>query len=193
MQVNTTGNNPNLGTSLETLSGYSTGAKMKYRATVTATDDAGNSATQIIVVRVSDVGGADDDTATGTGTGTGTGTVDNVAPVFTSPDTYTVNEGVTAIGTVTAFDYGEVTYTIGDTTSPVQLAGVKPVLQITLAGVLSFSSAPDFDVQVPDALQTDSFTNTYSASGATVFVSKETLSAYQTGATDGFRSKSYGY
>ena len=37
---------------------------MKYRATVTATDDACNAATQIIVVRVSDVGGADDDTAT---------------------------------------------------------------------------------------------------------------------------------
>ena len=66
VQVNTTGNNPNLGTSLETLSGYRTGATMDFTATVTVTDASGNTATQNITVKVSDVGGYDDDTATGT-------------------------------------------------------------------------------------------------------------------------------
>ena len=89
VQVNTTGNNPNLGTSLETLSGYRTGATMDFTATVTVTDASGNTATQILLL-VSDVGGYDDDTATGTETGTGTGTIDTIAPVFTSPNRFDV-------------------------------------------------------------------------------------------------------
>ena len=144
VQVNTTGNNPNLGTSLETLSGYRTGATMDFTATVTVTDASGNTSTQNITVKVSDVGGVDDDTATGTGTGTGTGTIDTIAPVFTSSNRFDVVEGVTDIGTVTATDYGTVTFTIGATEAlHDQLPGfIEPVLQITSAGALSFSSPP---------------------------------------------------
>ena len=189
IQVNTTGNNPNLDTSLETLAGYETGATMNFTATVTVTDASGNTTTQNITVQVSDVGGVDDDTATGTGTGTGTGTIDSIAPVFTSADTYTVNEGVRAIGRVTASDYGTVTFSIGDTTSPAQLDGVIPVLKLSINGALSFSSPPDFDLQVPDALDTISYVNTASETGKTVFVSKETLSAYKSGATMDFTAR----
>ena len=96
---------------IDSLSGYTTGATMDFTATVTATDASGNAATQDITVQVRDVGGVDDDTGTGTGTatgiGTGTGTTGtgstvNTRPQFTSSDTFVVNENVTTIGTVTS-------------------------------------------------------------------------------------------
>ena len=47
---------------------------MDFTATVTATDASGNAATQVITVKVRDVGGIDDNPNTGTGTGTATNT-----------------------------------------------------------------------------------------------------------------------
>ena len=186
IQVNTTGNNPNLGTSLETLSGYQTGATMDFTATVTVTDASGNTTTQNITVQVSDVGGVDDDTATGTGTGTGTGTVDVTAPVFTSSNRFDVPENVTAIGTVTATDYGTVTFAIGATEAlHNQIAGfVSPVLQITSAGALTFSSPPDYDLQVTDQVIQVNTTGPNPNLGTSL----ETYSGYQTGAVMKFRA-----
>ena len=145
-----------------TLSGYTTGATMDFTATVTATDASGNVATQDITVQVRDVGGVDDDASTGTGTGTGAGTgtatdtigtPNNTYPLFTSSDTFVVDENVTEIGTVTATiddapNTVTVTYTIGATTGPtIQGNRAQSQLQITSDGQLSFDIAPDYDLQ----------------------------------------------
>ena len=86
-----------------------------YTATVTATDGT-NSTTQNITVSVNNVN-------------------DN-SPSFTSNATFTADENQTAIGTVTATDADgdDVTFTVSGSE-----------LAITSAGVLTFSSAPDYE------------------------------------------------
>jgi hypothetical protein len=149
---------------IESLSGYETGATMDFTATVTASDVTGNITTQDITVKVRDVGGVDDDKGTGTGTGTGeatgTGTTGvgsnlNTRPQFTSSDTFVVDENITEIGTVVATVPANgitITYTIGATTAPAYVNNerAQSQLQITSGGVLSFDIAPDYDLQVPD-------------------------------------------
>ena len=194
--------------STKTLSGYETGATMDFTATVTATDSSGNTTTQDITVSVRDVGGVDDDTGTGTGTGTGVGTgtlADGVVeiPQFISQDTFVVNEGVTAIGLVTAtIPAGggtdvTMTYTIGDTTGPATLgnqAASKLVLrtQNGKSAHLNFDRAPDYDSQVPDTTLWDTSlrnANCPQTNGSEICYETErakTLSGYETGATMDF-------
>ncbi|MDA8605111.1 DUF5011 domain-containing protein, partial [Gammaproteobacteria bacterium] len=112
--------------------------------------------------------------------------VDTTAPVFTSQETYIVDEGVTAIGLVTATDLAEVTYTIGETTGPtIMVNGVPSKLVLRTqngkSAHLNFDRAPDYDVQVPDVqlyAPADLF--------GTVTKSTMTLSGYETGATMDF-------
>ena len=98
-------------------------------------------------------------------TGTATRTVnvtDTTSPNFTSSSTFVVDENVTAIGNVTAIDNccnatdsESITFTIGATTGPaIQGDQAASQLQITSDGALSFDIAPDYDLQVPDALLT---------------------------------------
>jgi hypothetical protein len=75
---------------------------------------------------------------------------DTVAPVFTSPSTFIVDEGTTAVGTVTATDLATpVTFTISGTD-----------LAITSAGVLTFVVAADYEAQstTPETLPYDGST-----------------------------------
>ena len=88
-----------------------------YSATVTASDGT-NSTDQSIIVTVTDV--------------------DDVAPVFSSSASFSAAENQTAIGTVTATDTD--TDSISFTVSGSELS-------ITSVGVLTFSSAPDYDTQ----------------------------------------------
>ena len=89
--------------------------KTSYTATVTASDGI-NSITQDIAVNVTNV--------------------NDIAPVFTSNATFSVAENQTAIGTVAATDAeGDVvTFTVSGSE-----------LAITPAGVLNFTSAPDYE------------------------------------------------
>ena len=104
--------------------------KAVYTATVTASDGT-NTTTQNITVNVTNV--------------------NDVAPVFTSEATFSAAENQTAIGTVTATDAegDDVTFTISGTE-----------LEITSAGVLTFVSAPDYEIK-------SSFTATVTASDGT--------------------------
>ena len=112
----------------------------EYTLTYTATDASGNAGTATRTVNVTDT----------------------TAPVFTSSSTFTVDENVTAIGNVTAIDNccnstdsESITFTIGATTGPaIQGDQAASQLQITSDGALSFDIAPDYDLQVPDALLT---------------------------------------
>jgi hypothetical protein len=132
-----------------------------YTLTYTATDASGNEATA--VTRTVNV-------------------VDTTAPVYTSSATFNVVEGVIAIGDVTATDLAELTFSIGATSGPAQLAGVSPSLVITSAGALSFSAAPDYDLQVPDeVIQVNTTGN-----NPNLGTSLETLSGYRTGGTMDF-------
>ena len=91
--------------------------KNTYTATVTASDG-GLTAQQNITVNVTNSNDND--------------------PVFTSSETFNANENQTAIGTVTATDVDNdtITFTVsGDN------------LQITSAGVLSFTTAPDYETK----------------------------------------------
>ena len=63
--------------------------------------------------------------------------VDTTIPVFTSSATFVVDEGATAVGTVTATDLQTVTFSISGTTD----------LAITSAGVLTFISPADYEAQ----------------------------------------------
>ena len=78
-----------------------------YTITYTSTDSSGNTATDSRTVNV----------------------VDTTIPVFTSSSTFIVDEGATDVGTVTATDIQDVTFTISGTD-----------LAITAAGVLTFVS-----------------------------------------------------
>ncbi|MDC3259213.1 cadherin repeat domain-containing protein, partial [Porticoccaceae bacterium] len=91
--------------------------KTSYSATVSATDGA-NSTKQDITVNVTNV--------------------NDIAPVFTSTNNFSVVEGQTAIGTVTATDAegDDITFTISGTE-----------LAITSEGVLTFVSAPDYETK----------------------------------------------
>ena len=91
--------------------------KTSYTATVTATDGT-NSTTQSITVNVTNV--------------------NDIAPVFTSTNNFSVVEGQIAIGTVTATDAegDDITFTISGTE-----------LAITSEGVLTFVSAPDYETK----------------------------------------------
>ncbi len=91
--------------------------KTTYTAEVTASE-AANSATQDITVNVTNV--------------------NDIAPVFTSANNFSVVEGQTAIGTVTATDAegDDVTFTVSGTE-----------LTITSGGVLTFVSAPDYETK----------------------------------------------
>ena len=91
--------------------------KTSYSATVTATDGA-NSTKQDITVNVTNV--------------------NDIAPVFTSTNNFSVVEGQIAIGTVTATDAegDDITFTISGTE-----------LAITSEGVLTFVSAPDYETK----------------------------------------------
>ena len=85
-----------------------------YTITYTSTDASGNEGTASRTVTVADT----------------------VAPVFTSAATFTVDEGQTDVGTVTATDLQAVTFTIDGSD-----------LAITAAGVLTFIVAPDYEAQ----------------------------------------------
>ena len=91
--------------------------KTSYSATVTATDGT-NSTKQDITVNVTNV--------------------NDIAPVFTSTNNFSVVEGQIAIGTVTATDAegDDITFTISGTE-----------LAITSEGVLTFVSAPDYETK----------------------------------------------
>jgi len=104
--------------------------KTSYTATVTASDGT-NSTTQDITVNVTNVN-------------------DN-SPSFTSEATFSAAENQTAIGTVTATDVDgdDVTFTVSGSE-----------LAITSAGVLTFTSAPDYETK-------SSYTATVTASDGT--------------------------
>jgi serralysin len=104
--------------------------KSSYTATVTASDGT-NSTTQNITVAIIDIN-------------------DN-APVFTSGATFSAAENQTSIGTVTATDGDgdSVTFTVSGSE-----------LAITSAGVLTFTSAPDYETK-------SSYTATVTASDGT--------------------------
>jgi ethanolamine utilization protein EutP (predicted NTPase) len=87
-----------------------------YSAKVTATDGT-NSTTQDITVSISDVN-------------------DN-APVFTSPATFSAAENQTSIGTVAATD--------ADTTGSITFSVSGAELSITSGGILTFVTAPDYE------------------------------------------------
>ena len=89
-----------------------------YTATITATDGS-NSVTQFITIVVTDV--------------------DDVAPAFTSSDSFSAAENQTAIGTVTVTDADSASTTLS-------VSGDD--LAITSAGVLSFVAAPDYETDV---------------------------------------------
>jgi hypothetical protein len=132
----------------------------EYTLTYTSTDASGNAGTATRTVNV----------------------VDTTNPVFTSSSTFTVDEGQTAVGTVTATDLDTVTYTIGATTSPpLQGNTPKSSLVITSAGVLSFDIAPDYDLQFTDETLFDENGNKLT----------DTLSGYRTGATMDFTAIYY--
>ena len=86
-----------------------------YTITYTSTDASGNIGTNTRIVNVTDT----------------------VVPVFTSGSTFTVDEGATAVGTVTATDIQAVTFSLSG----------SDLLQITTAGVLSFISPADYESQ----------------------------------------------
>ena len=129
----------------------------EYTLTYTSTDPSGNAGTATRTVNV----------------------VDTTNPVFTSSSTFTVDENVTEIGTVTATDLDTITFTIGATTSPAT-GGNRPSsnLQITSDGVLSFDIAPDYDLQL--TANSDSL---FDENGNKL---TETLPGYATGATMDF-------
>ena len=91
--------------------------KTSYTATVTASDGT-NPTTQEITVNINNV--------------------NDVAPVITSVDSFSVEENQTAIGTATATDADgdNVTFTVSGSE-----------LAITSAGVLTFISAPDYETK----------------------------------------------
>jgi hypothetical protein len=95
------------------------GGDNTYEYTLTATDDDGNTATDAVVVTVTDV---------------------NETPVIAAP-TFTVVENQTAVGTVVASDVDgdSLTYSLSGTD-----AGS---FAITTEGVLSFKAAPDFETK----------------------------------------------
>lgn len=81
------------------------------------------------------------DASSNVGTATRTVNVtDTVVPVFTSGSTFTVDEGATAVGTVTATDIQAVSFSLSG----------SDLLQITTAGVLSFKSPADYESQSTD-------------------------------------------
>jgi hypothetical protein len=95
---------------LETTSNVDTDTVGSYSVTYTATDGSGNTATASRTVNV----------------------VDTTAPVFVSTGNFTMDENSTGpIGTLSATDLGNLTYSMGDGGS---------VIEVTEGGVLSFSS-----------------------------------------------------
>ena len=86
-----------------------------YTITYTSTDASGNVGTATRTVNV----------------------VDSTAPVFTSSSTFVVDEGATAVGTVTATDIQAITFTLSGSDD----------LQITTDGVLTFVSPADYEAQ----------------------------------------------
>jgi hypothetical protein len=103
-----------------------------YTATVTATDGI-NSTIQSITVNVTDI--------------------DDVAPVFTSPASFSAAENQISIGTITATDVDTSDSSISFTVSGSELI-------ITSGGVLTFASAPDYETKT-------SYTATVTASDGT--------------------------
>jgi hypothetical protein len=135
--------------------------KTSYTTTITATDGAGNSSTQNVNVNVNNLN-------------------DNF-PVFTSGATFSAAENQTAIGTVTGSDAD------GDSLS-FTVSGSE--LAITSAGVLTFTSAPDYEtkssytvtVSVTDganSLTQDITVNVTDANDAPVFTSASTFTAIE--------------
>jgi len=90
-----------------------------YTLTYTATDTSGNVNTATRTVSV----------------------VDTTAPVFTSSATFTVNEGATAIGTVTATDL-PASLVSGDRVS---FSMTSTIVSITSGGVLTFIAPADYE------------------------------------------------
>ena len=95
--------------------------KTTYTATVTASDGT-NSGTQEVTVNVSDL--------------------DDEAPVITSSASFSADENQTAIGTVTATDVDTL-----DTSSSFTFAVSGTELAIDSDGVLTFTSAPDYETK----------------------------------------------
>ncbi|MDC1187448.1 S8 family serine peptidase, partial [Gammaproteobacteria bacterium] len=95
--------------------------KTSYTATVTASDGT-NSGTQEVTINVSDL--------------------DDEAPVITSSASFSADENQTAIGTVTATDVDTL-----DTSSSFTFAVSGTELAIDSDGVLTFTSAPDYETK----------------------------------------------
>ena len=133
--------------------------KSSYTTTITASDGAGNSSTQNVTVNVNNLN-------------------DN-SPVFTSDTTFSAAENQTAIGTVTGSDADgdSLTFTISGSE-----------LAITSAGVLTFTSAPDYETKSSytatvtmtdsvNSLTQDITVNVTDANDAPVFTSASAFSA----------------
>jgi hypothetical protein len=97
----------------------SAGGTNSYVVEVTANDGNGGSSTQTITVNVTNV---------------------DEAPSFTSPNSFSVDENTTSVGTVTASDPDgtSVTYSVGGTD------GARFTINSS-TGALSFTTAPDFE------------------------------------------------
>ena len=98
--------------------------KSTYTATISVTDTENNSATQDIIVNVTNVN-------------------DNT-PVITSSEIFTVPENQTTIGTIVVTDADNVT-SADNTDINYSVSGSE--LEITLAGVLKFITAADYETQ----------------------------------------------
>ncbi|MCY3911649.1 MAG: leucine-rich repeat protein, partial [Chloroflexi bacterium] len=134
------------------------GAAPDYEAPQGGPDDDANSYT----LTVTATGGADDRVLTAAQDLTVTVTDVNEAPTFTSSATFSLAENTTAVGTVTAADPDP-----ADSVTGYSLSGTDAArFAITSAGVLSFSSAPDFEEPKggPDD-DANSYTLTVTATG----------------------------
>ena len=100
------------------------------------------------------------------GTATLTVTVTNVneAPTFTSSATFSLADNTTPVGTVTATDPD-----VGDSIASYTLSGTDAALfEITTAGALAFSAAPNFEDLAGGVVDgSNSYTLTVTATGGT--------------------------
>jgi len=103
------------------LGGLDTNVAGTYTITYSATDAAGNTGTATRTVNV----------------------VDTVAPVFTSPATFTIDEGSTEIGTISATDAGGVTLFTGDGGSRYEFTGGVDNISSPATLLLSASAISD--------------------------------------------------
>ena len=131
--ISVTGDNPatvELGTAYTDAGATATDVSGAITVTSTGTVDTDTVGTYTITYTASDASGNAATAVTRT-----VNVVDTTAPVFTSSSTFVVDEGATAVGTVTATDLQSVSFTIsGDDR-----------LAITSAGVLTFVNPADYE------------------------------------------------